>query len=247
MGSSPVEARYDFLGEIHFIKEVQQAVGQLMYALREQNPNRRIVLFTEFIDLPYSGNYSSNQSLFSYYRRVENAALQPLSWQDYLESGEDYAKDLFEVLLKDGFEIYPLEDREMYDLIREEEGVLSKAQVSALAIMYRNKMWARVIESKMKEIRQQDPHALFVVYAGMGHTSWLMPYSLPKFFAREKKVVAEITTDFPSEYNLPFVLWDPNHPFFQTVPERTLFYWEGEDASQLGKYTGFYYALVLPE
>ena len=102
MGSSPVEARYDFLGEIHFIKEVQQAVGQLMYALREQNPNRRIVLFTEFIDLPYSGNYSSNQSLFSYYRRVENAALQPLSWQDYLESGEDYAKDLFEVLLKDG-------------------------------------------------------------------------------------------------------------------------------------------------
>ena len=235
-----------FLGEIHLLVPVQQGVAQLLYSLREQNPGRRIVLFTEFVDIPGTkGKNTRGEDFFSYYRRPEDFPSDPLELDESLAEGRlDYAAEMFKNLLEDNFEVYPLEDRTLWRLMKQEEPVLHFSEVSALALVSRNKSWARTMEAKMKEIRKTDPDALFIVYAGMGHTSWIMPHSLPKFFANEKSAVVEITVSYPSGLNTLDVVWDLEHPFFNT---KGLSYWTGPDAKLLGRQTGFDYALVVPE
>ena len=95
----------------------------------------------------------------------------------------------------------------------------------------------------MAQIRKTDPDALFVVYAGMAHTSWIMPYALPKFFAKEKTSVVEFSVGEPSEINTLCGVWDREHPYFR---KQALFYWQGREARLLGRQTGFDYALILP-
>ena len=233
-----------FLGEFHYVPEIQRAVGQLLYALKDRNPGRRIVLFTEFIDLPPTAREGAPASLASYYRRASEFPTERIQGDDpHLFKRLDYARDLFEILLDDHFEIYPLEDRKLCSMIYQEEGLLRDMQVSALAITLRNKTWARMMEHKMAQIRKTDPDALFVVYAGMAHTSWIMPYALPKFFAKAKTSVVEFSVGEPSEINTLCGVWDREHPYFR---KQALFYWQGREARLLGRQTGFDYALILP-
>ena len=56
--------------------------------------------------------------------------------------------------------------------------------------------------------------------------------------------VVEITVSYPSGLNTLDVVWDLEHPFFNT---KGLSYWTGPDAKLLGRQTGFDYALVVPE
>ncbi len=235
-----------FLGEIHFMAPVQQGVAQLLYALREQNPGRRIVLFTEFVDIPGTEiKNTRGDTFFSYYRRPEETPSAPLELEEAQSAGRlDYATEMFQYLLEDNFEVYPLEDRTLWRLMKKEEPTLHFSEVSALALVSRNKSWARTMETKMAEIRKTAPDALFVVYAGIAHTSWIMPQSLPKFFANELSTVVEITASYPSGLNTLDVVWSLEHPFFNT---KGLSFWSGPDARLLGRQTGFDYALVVPE
>ena len=132
------------------------------------------------------------------------------------------------------------------EIAHREQGPLYQAETSLLALSLRNKTWARVMESKMAEIRKTDPDALFVVYAGMAHTSWLIPSSIPKFFAPENPAVVELAITFPSDLNALYTLWDQDWPFFNVRFEPSLHYWKGEEAHKLGQYTGFDYMLVVP-
>lgn len=236
-----------FLGEVHFIPEIQVAVGQLIFALKNLNPTRRIVVFTEFVDLPAVTAKNPTKNLSSYYRRTGDFLTTKMDNQNaHALNTTDYASDLFEVLLEENFEIYPLEDRTLHDLIEKEQPILHSSETSLLAVTLRNKSWARVIETKMAEVRKTDPDALFVVYAGIAHTSWLMPYALPKFFANENTSVVEISAGGPPELNPLYDMWGSNHRFFRLPVQDTFFFWTGKDAEQLGKYTGFDYALILP-
>ena len=230
-----------FFGEIHYNLQTQWSISVLISSLRAQNPGRRIVLFSEFLDLPKKAN-RPGESLFSYYRMKKDIISDPLSPEDLWNN--DYAVGLFSVLQEDKVEIYPLEDRELWKLIHEEEPPLDYAEVSALALSLRNKSWARTIEAKMAEIRKTDPDALFFVYAGMGHTSWIMPYALPKFFANENTAVVEIIPENSWGLNIPAAVWKGKK---HLLNEPGLFYWKGPQAALMGKQTGFDYALVLPE
>ena len=98
----------------------------------------------------------------------------------------------------------------------------------------------------MKEIRQTDPDALFVVYAGMGHTSWIIPSSLPKFFVPENPAVVEISSEFTSDWNTLYPVWTENSPYLASYSEYSLFFWVGKESRLLAKQTGFDYALVVP-
>ena len=83
----------------------------------------------------------------------------------------------------------------------------------------------------------------WVAYAGMAHTSWIMPYAMPKFFAKEKTSVVEFSVGEPSEINTLCGVWDREHPYFR---KQALFYWQGREARLLGRQAGFDYALILP-
>lgn len=234
------------LGESHYLDEVQLAVGELLVELKRQNPSRRIVVFTEFLDLPKKP-VAKDASLATYYRRVNAEPLVSLRKDNPADYNKiDYARPLFSLLLGSNFEVYPLEDKTIMEIAHREQGPLYQAETSLLALSLRNKTWARVMESKMAEIRKTDPDALFVVYAGMAHTSWLIPYSIPKFFAPENPAVVELAITFPSDLNALYTLWDQDWPFFNVRFEPSLHYWKGEEAHKLGQYTGFDYMLVVP-
>lgn len=234
------------LGELHHSPSVQRAVERLIVKLQWQNPGRRIVLFTEFIDLP-PVNPGPRNTVATYYRRPAEEEILPVAlapWEDAAET-LPYATETFADLLGRGMEIYPLEDPTQKDIFEGE--LMIEEDNSLFYLTERNKIWARVIETKMAEVRRTDPDALFIVYAGMGHTSWLTPFSVPKMFASETPAVVEITENTPSVFNALYPVWGKNHMIFDPCGGTSLLYhWRGEDARLLGRQTGFDYAFVVP-
>ena len=237
------------VGENHYVADMQRAVGQLLLALKDQNPHRRVVLFTEFMDLPAGKPRQPAPELETYFRRIRAQDLTPVSEEDVYNPAVNpagYAKDLFAVLAEEKIEIYPLEDRPLEQLVQQAESHLNGPETSALGLSLRNKAWARTIEVKMAEIRQTDPDALFVVYAGKAHTSWVIPYAVPKFFANAHPAVVELALGDPADLNTLFSVWTDEDPFFKLCEQPTLHYWEGPLAGRLGQAAGFDYMLVLP-
>ena len=230
------------VGEYHFVRPFQRAIMDLLLAAKKQYPARRVVLFTEFLALPEQ-QFASAQTLESYYRRILPGSLPPQDLQDITE--KVYAKQLFRDLLKNQVEIYPLEDGQQRDLIIQQG---FRFHDTPLAVSMRNKTWARVIETKMAEIRQTDPDALFIVYVGLGHSSWIKPVSLPKFFAAENPVVIELSLNSDVAVSSAANLWAEDEDFFTHPPRQTsFFFWKGADAKALAKHTGFDYLLVVPQ
>ncbi len=234
------------LGEVYFCRSVQKTVKDLLLTLKTHNPDRRIVLFTEFLDLPIKGN-SNKYTPETYFWRPESPVQAVTS--EVLNKA-DYAFEVFESLLKGGVEIYPLEDPVQMNIFHKVNIKTFREDIyrdSFISVMLRKKSWVRVIESKMREIRLTDPDALFVVYAGMGHTSWLSPYSLPKLFSTENPTVVEMVENKVEPLNSLYFVWNKEEPFFNKVQQPTLHQWTGPDVRLLAKNTGFDYLLVLPE
>ena len=228
------------LGEFHYLTEVQEAMAELVLTLKRQNPQRRVVVFTEFMDLPETP-LSISETTRTYFRPLAGASVPQVDAKQIKEKG--YAKKSFLKLLKNQVEVYPLEDVTQFKLL----WVESNGQLGALlSMIQRNRTWARILENKMAEIRRTDPDALFIVYAGQGHTSWLMPYSLPKFFANEHPAVVEFALDGPQTFNSLFTVWGKDDPFFEIQSTPTLYYWNGADKRALASNSGFDYTLVLP-
>lgn len=226
------------LGEVHYSENVQDFVSSLMRRIKIDNPNRRVVVFTEFLPIP-QGKADTNADVASYYRRGGETELAPLSMT---HTGDvDYAPFTFWCMLKSGVEVYPLEDYRQKDLFEKDA---PGEFVSMAALLARNKSWARIMEHKMAEIRRTDPDALFVVYAGMGHTSWVTPFSLPKFFASQSPAVVELHPDTNSPFNTVYPVWGKNAPLFQPAGTQ-LVYWVGNSARLLGKQTGFNYSVAV--
>lgn len=230
-----------FIGEIHHIDSVQDSITKLIVALKKRQPNRKIVLFSEFINLPARENRSP-RDLATYYRRITQADLAPITEAEGYKI--DYAPFLFFEMLYNNIEVCPLEDSAQLKMF--DEASQSDENISVFTTVERNKTWARVIEAKMAQVRKTDPDALFVVYAGMGHTSWIMPYSLPKFFARENPAVVEVTKEKLSSFTSLRLVWGENDVFYVPFPNYQLHHWRGENARLLGRQSGFDYAWVVP-
>lgn len=235
--------RMVFFGEVHHQDEIQDNLADLVASLRKQNPSRRIVLFTEFINLPPAEPGSRN-TLATYYRRLPETPLAPITLAD--GNRVDYAPGFFWIALNCDIELYALEDPTQMQLFKQELG--KQEFFSFYTLSQRNKTWARLMEQKMTEIRAQDPDALFLVYAGSGHTSWLMPFSLPKFFANEQPVVVDVTSERPSSHCLLYHVWGKEDPFFQRDhASARLYHWMGHNARLLGRQIGFDYAWTVPQ
>ena len=106
------------------------------------------------------------------------------------------------------------------------------------------------MQAQMEKIRQENPDALFIYYGGMAHTSWAMPVSLPKFFAKEKPLVVELIMekDIDKTFSLLPAVWEKGHPAFTKTGTKRMFLWDSP-ADQLaawGKKTGFDCRIVIP-
>ena len=228
------------LGEGHYQLEVQQAVGDLILELKKQNPNRRIVVFSEFAHLPVAGPHVVNQTAETYYRRVDESISPQLSVEQAQQ--KRYARDVLLRLVRAQVEVYPLEDVVLIDLLK----AANRQKAMLLQVASRNKIWARVMEYKMAQIRKTDPDALFIVYAGLGHVNRQRQYPLAAFFAPEKPVTVEFQFDPFVKKNILHFLWGEEVPLFARPLRASFSYWTGEDASLLARNSGFDYLVVVP-
>ena len=229
------------LGEIPYVKDIQQTVGDLVLAVKKENPARKIVVFTEYMKLPWEAS-TYPKSLESYSKHVVVPSSQ--DYKNSLDCENAYAKEMFQKLIDNQVEVYPLENPVLTDLLERSSGLYkSIPRIGVFAA--HNKGWKQTIEAKMAEIRQTDPEAVFIVYADIGHTSWLVPYSLPEFFVKEKPIVVEIMQTKPSSMSSLYSVWGKEDPFFKPRTKTSLSYWQGANAQLLGKQTGFDYMLVL--
>lgn len=229
------------LGEGHYRLEVQQAVGDLILELKKQNPNRRIVVFSEFVRLPVAGADVVNQTAETYYRRVDESTSPRLSPEQAQQ--KRYAQNVLRRLVRAQVEVYPLEDVVLIDLLN----AANRQKPMLLQVANRNKIWARVMEYRMEQIRKTDPDALFVVYAGWGHISRLRQYTLSSFFAPEKPVTVEFQFDQFLKQNILHFLWGEESPLFARPLRASFSYWTGEDASLLARNSGFDYLVLVPQ
>ncbi|WP_428060878.1 hypothetical protein [Candidatus Avelusimicrobium stercoris] len=244
------ETNVVFVGEIHGNLPPRVEFANLIKEFKTFYPNRRIVVFSEAAYLkPVAG-----ESVFpyQYYRRGAEGVEAPVN---FAEKGNPNArlvddeslkfKEMFSILSDSGVEIYPIEDAVVVQK-ESAQGIIST--VNGLA--ERNKGFARTMQAQMEKIRQENPDALFIYYGGMAHTSWAMPVSLPKFFAKEKPLVVELIAekDIDKTFSLLPAVWEKGHPAFTKTGTKRMFLWDSP-ADQLaawGKKTGFDCRIVIP-
>lgn len=244
------ETNVVFVGEIHGNLPPRVEFANLIKEFKTFYPNRRIVVFSEAAYLkPVAG-----ESVFpyQYYRRGAEGVEAPVN---FAEKGNPNArlvddeslkfKEMFSILSDSGVEIYPIEDAVV---VQKESAQGAISTVNGLA--ERNKGFARTMQAQMEKIRQENPDALFIYYGGMAHTSWAMPVSLPKFFAKEKPLVVELIAekDIDKTFSLLPAIWEKGHPAFTKTGTKRMFLWDSP-ADQLpawGKKTGFDCRIVIP-
>ena len=164
----PRGTRLILLGEVHqhdwMVNEVERAVLQL----QKTYPNKHVYYASEFVDAPAAGRLYVLQDA----RDVEHVVRK-----------RPYYRPLTERLVAAGVRVVGLENpalSEEFVQMRSQQLVFRRTAfawktVSASALKERNQYWTRII----RQIYQQDPQALVVVHAGLGHTDYNHANSLP--------------------------------------------------------------------
>ncbi len=158
-----------FLGEVHDVPEIHEAIVTLLAQLREKNPNRKIVLFTEF--LPEELHYTANA-----------ATATPLGMIQIWKSA--LRRDIEVIGLEPEFVTGDLSKQQ----VQNTEGtklVTLNQWANLEGVRLRNEAWGRTLE----KYRAQEPEALFVVYSGLGHCGYNQPFTLSQAFEHEKPYV----------------------------------------------------------
>ena len=166
------DTQYLLLGETHWSKNVKTIIADVLGEIRsaKQFANRKIFLFSEF------------------YRQ---GAVLPTREGEILKL-PDTMNDLRSVLIKLKYPVFQKAwDMNITAIGLEPDFVTGKdiwATNQVESARLRNKEWLKTI----LQYREQYPDALFVIYAGQGHTNYDEPYSLGDFFAGEKTFVAAV-------------------------------------------------------
>lgn len=197
----PEEAKFIAVGEEHGFAPLRQAFETLVLQYRKKYPQRKIIILTEFVfdrTLPLSEKTGEPvSSLALRFRRVS----------------PDFR--FLEKFIKRGIPVVGLEDERYF---RNHQRLISPSfrQVeSVYGMKQRNDHWRRIIE----QVRQQDPDAVFFIYAGNMHVHYRAPFAVvgasPQVFVLQL-MAQDIGTD------LPFGAVMKNEPFAR-VPEKTAF------------------------
>ncbi|MBR4592022.1 MAG: hypothetical protein IKO35_02300, partial [Elusimicrobiaceae bacterium] len=170
------DTQYLLVGEEHGFREIQNAVGDLLVSLRRQMPEREIILFTEFwpegLSTLEDDFYDENFVLTpAYIKQVRRG-----SQYTKLISSREELKELPIVGLEPSFVAEPGSSGRFVEKYNMSIEKFEKTGLWATleGVRLRNRAWLQTIRT----YRQKYPNALFVVYAGSGHLSYDMPYSL---------------------------------------------------------------------
>ncbi|MCQ2411066.1 MAG: hypothetical protein MJ053_06340 [Elusimicrobiaceae bacterium] len=164
----PPDTQYLLLGETH-VDFIADYVANLLPKIRDNNPGREIILFTEFLS---EGTHKRMDWLLS--KHVAVFATAEAEQIPFVGLEPTFVEKNKRVFLKDNSQNEP---RRVWE------------SLEGLAI--RNQHWLNVLYQQ----RQKHPEALFIVYAGAAHLAYNKPYSVAKALAGEKTFTAFLFTD----------------------------------------------------
>lgn len=176
----PAQAKYILLGEEHNQSQIQVFLVQFFKEYKAKYPGRKIFLLTEF--LPVSGK--------------KNLLIQSM------QAGDPAYAYILNSAASNGITVKGLEPRYAY----EGEGVLyidprwnendetAELWLTPEAMRVRNKVWI----SRIKELRQTNPDAVFMIYAGGSHLEYNAFSSLALQLPKEETFVASLYADDPT-------------------------------------------------
>ena len=220
-----------FVGETHGFAEIARAVGNLLSQLRHINPQREIILFTEFLpeDFVWEGE-------------IPDVYKDPIL---FIPGFEIQSKlNLWRRARILGIKVVGLEPLGVCTISECEprfQPTNLNFSVSLSGSKFRNEQFAQTLQ----QYRQEHPQALFVVYAGKKHVKYNRFYSLTNWFKPEETFVLSLspTSERMEEiYNFSSsaIDWAPDGTKFS----QSFLYWEDKE---LSKAAGFDAHIVVEE
>lgn len=159
----PPDTQYLLLGEYHeeFIGEY---VARLLPQLRNNNPNREIILLTEFLS---------------------DKAHQPLTWllSPHLSVFSTAQAEQIPLI---GLEAPFVTRNKQVTFLAGKDQPAQRLWASLEGMAIRNNYWLEIIRKQ----RQEHPDALFIIYAGAAHLAYNKPDSLGAALSGEKTFTA---------------------------------------------------------
>lgn len=169
------EIKQVMLGEFHNYVWLQPGISTFLEALRAKYPNRKMVLVTEFLP------------------RGKKNMLPAREWMS--KANPEY-EAVFKTATRLGIRIKGLESSYVFYHTppqMEIPGVTPKEEVNMWStpegLRVRNADWAKAIA----EYRQEEPDALFIIYAGSDHVDYSNPASLARRFPREETFIGMVS------------------------------------------------------
>lgn len=175
------------IGEQHLLKEGSKEIWEFIKVVKAQNPHRQIVFLTEFMPqglpadywLSILKQYAKDKSYYDIFNWVHQMGI-PLIGLEPVYVWQNSAASLYTGTL---FQQQPHE-------------VTLWESLGGLYL--RNLAWKKVIEST----RRKYPDALFIIYAGSGHTAYNASYSIGKAFPQEETFVLNVVKNPSSLFNV---------------------------------------------
>ena len=221
------------IGEVHDFSAIEKRVSQLLTQLRQTQPQREIILFTEF--LPQN---------FLWEGEIPDWSKEPFWVAGFNSQG---LLDLWNHAQQLNIPVVGLEPMITFSTTKYFKSYFSTGSpafwgmhvpvyASLVGTQYRNGEFARTL----KQYRQQYPDALFVIYAGQGHVGYNSPFSFTAQLPEEKTFVLYLSPTqklFQEKTGMPFLTPSPLSLCFSAgyFPQPVI-YWDNKEFARI---TGF--------
>ena len=171
-GQTNDKTDYLLLGEMHGFSELTNAISKFLLELRARQPNREILLFTEF--LPEDKIWG--KTVHSSFSKARNTIWRTATTAHIPVIGlePEFVIDSPDATIK------------YRSLIGKDEEWPVWATIEGARL--RNGRWLNTLRT----YRQKYPNALFVIYAGNGHIDYAEPYSIGKELVGGNTLVVEM-------------------------------------------------------
>lgn len=159
----PEQTTQLFVGESHGHKEIHQAVVRLVEHLQARQPEREILLFTEFLPENFTWNKRSKHKI----------SQLPEILQGHFPTWDQIAELQIPVI---GIELPAAADDvcKIRYLNTQGRWDIQNVWMSLEGVRLRNERWKKTLA----QYRTQHPDALFVIYTGADHSMYNRPFTL---------------------------------------------------------------------
>ena len=183
----PLEANQIFLGEVHGYPEIKQTVRELIGIIRQIQPRRQIILFTEFLPEKFTWEGPSSQGHI------------PTYLHKYIPIWNTAIQNRISVV---GLEPRPVIQSHCTCSYTAPNGQTHNQLpiwATLEGVRVRNEHWMSILS----QYREQYPDALFIMYTGAYHALYNCPFSLAANYPKETTFIAALYPDKKYKYTSP--------------------------------------------